>query len=262
MPDLKITFFQASLEWENISGNLARFSKKLEGVREETDLIVLPEMFNTGFSMRAAALAEPMEGYSMAWMAEWAKKKDCPLAGSLIIEERKQYFNRFIWMSPDGSFVYYDKRHLFRMAGEDRYFSAGNQRLVVEHRGWRFCPLVCYDLRFPVWSRNKNDYDVLIFVANWPESRRTAWKVLLQARAVENQAYVIGVNRVGEDGSGNSYAGDSAVYSPAGELISRTAPFEEKAETVTLSRIELDTLREKFAVKLDADRFEILPDEP
>lgn len=262
MPDLSnnigITLIQSSLRWENPAANLERFSEKLDAVKQPADLVVLPEMFTTGFTMNAAALAEPMEGPSMGWMADRAEVMGCSLAGSMIIREDGRFYNRMIWMNPDGSYVFYDKRHLFRMADEHNHYSSGDKRVVVSFKGWRFCLQICYDLRFPVWSRNRGDYDALIYVANWPQARSQAWISLLQARAIENQAYVIGVNRVGEDGTGKSYSGDSAVRDPRGKLMSGIKAGREAAETVTLDLESLHSFRTKFAVLRDADPFNIL----
>jgi len=258
MSDLNVTLIQFPILWENQAANIRRISKKLETIRERTDLVVLPEMFTTGFSMNAAALAEPMEGPSMEWMADRAGEMGCQLTGSLIISDGRRFFNRMIWMRPDGTYAYYDKRHLFRMADEHKHYSAGEQRVVVLLGRWRFCLQICYDLRFPVWSRNRGDYDALIYVANWPQLRSSAWTALLQARAIENQAYVIGVNRVGEDGTGKSYSGDSAVRGPMGELLSRFETGREAVETIPISLEALHSFREKFAVLQDADPFDIL----
>ena len=258
MPDLNVSLMQVSIFWENQAANISHISKKLETIQEKTDLVVLPEMFTTGFSMNAAALAEPMEGPSMEWMAGRAVKMGCPLTGSLIIREDNHFFNRMIWMRPDGTYSFYDKRHLFRMADEHKHYSAGEKRVIVLLGRWRFCLQICYDLRFPVWSRNRGDYDALIYVANWPQPRNNAWTALLQARAIENQAYVIGLNRVGEDGTGKSYSGDSAVWSPRGELLSRFETGREAVGTIPISLEGLNSFREKFAVLQDVDLFDIL----
>ena len=267
MNDLKVTIVQSLLHWENIDLNLEMFSKKLALLNEPCDLIILPEMFNTGFTMRSKELAEPPGGKTMQWMAQQAKEKKSVIAGSLIVKENNDYFNRLIWMLPDGSYKVYDKRHLFRMAGEHENFSAGQQRIIVNLKGWNICPLVCYDLRFPVWSRNKNqsknrisdepEYDCLIYLANWPERRSYAWKTLLQARAIENQCYLIGVNRIGIDGKDILYSGDSAVIDPKGTIISTTKPHEESMETVSLSYQDLMDFRKAFPVGLDGDDFEM-----
>ena len=223
----------------------------------KTDLIILPEMFTTGFSMQPEKLAEDMNGTTIRWMSLKSQEWNCIITGSLIIKEKGKYLNRLIWMAPDGNFQYYDKRHLFRMGEEHDHYTAGDIKLITKFRGWGFRPLICYDLRFPVWSRNRSDYNVLIYIANWPESRREVWKSLLVARALENQAYVIGVNRIGSDGRNISYSGDSMLVDSRGQIISETEPYEESAETVRISLDELMEFREKFPVYLDADEFVI-----
>lgn len=257
MQDLRVTLVQTSLFWEDIEKNLEMFSQKLSGFRGQTDLIVLPEMFNTGFSMNAGPLAEKMRGRSTQWLSETAETLGCDVVGSLIIEEKGLNFNRLVWMRPDSSYVFYDKRHLFRMMDEHKPFQAGKERQIVELKGWRICPLICYDLRFPVWSRNRGDYDTLIYIANWPEARRHAWSSLLVARAIENQAYVIGVNRVGRDGNRISFSGDSVVVDSRGEALSLLQSYDERIETVSLSFRDLLDFRNKFQVSLDADEFSL-----
>jgi omega-amidase len=257
MQTLTITLLQTSLHWHDREANLAMFSKKLSILNQPTDLIVLPEMFTTGFSMDAAAFAEQMEGPVPDWMRQSAEQHQAVVTGSVIVEEAGKYYNRLLWMRPDGSCDQYDKKHLFRMAGEDGVYTAGQQKLVVELKGWNICPLVCYDLRFPVWSRNvRNQYDLLLYVANWPEARAQAWRILLQARAIENLAYCVGVNRVGQDGNGIAYAGDSMVVDPKGQVL-LSASRLECLPTLTLSRQDLVQFREKFPAHLDADGFEI-----
>lgn len=267
MQELAITIIQSELHWENIDKNLEMFSGKIAAVSETTDLVVLPEMFNTGFTMNARKLAEKIPGKTFQWMAQEAKEKKCVITGSCIIEENGNYFNRLIWMPPDGAYKTYDKRHLFRMANEQNYYTAGNKKIIVELKGWKICPLVCYDLRFPVWSRNKKaagdsgrsqpEYDVLIYVANWPERRSHPWKTLLLARAIENQCYAVGVNRVGNDGNNVYHSGDSAVINAKGEVISKTRSKEESVETAKLSWKELEDFRKSFPVVMDADDFEV-----
>ncbi len=266
MNDLKITIIQTNLFWENVDENLAMFSKKISSISEQTDLIVLPEMFSTGFTMNNKVVAETMKGKSIQWMKNLAKEKKCVITGSLILEDKKKYYNRLVWMLPNGNFKTYDKRHLFRYAGEEKQYTAGSKKLIVKLKGWKINPLVCYDLRFPVWSRNqltgkkatsKNAYDVQLFVANWPERRNHAWKTLLLARAMENQSYVVGVNRVGDDGNTIYHSGDSAVINFKGEIISKTKPHIESIETVTLSRKELDNWRSSFPAWMDADKFKV-----
>ncbi|GIV34095.1 MAG: hydrolase [Chitinophagales bacterium] len=256
MQDLKVTLIQTSLYWENAEANLQQYAHLISQLQEETHLIVLPEMFSTGFSMRAAGLAEPMDGKTMQWMRQQAAAARAVITGSLIIRENNHYYNRLVWMRPDGSFACYDKRHMFRMANEDQHFTPGKSRLIVTLHGWRFCPQVCYDLRFPVWNRNRNDYDAFIIVANWPERRNFAWKHLLQARAIENQAYVIGVNRIGTDGNGVYHSGDSALIDPLGEVVYTEAdtPF---VKTLLLSAERLHYVRTKMPFLQDADDFEI-----
>lgn len=259
MNDLKVTLIQSSLFWENKQKNLEQFSKKINDIKEATDLIVLPEMFSTGFSMKPEKLAETMKGETVAWMKEAAKKKNCVVAGSFICEENGRYYNRLLWMNPDGSYVKYDKRHLFSMGDEHNHYAAGEEKIIVELKGWKICPLICYDLRFPVWARNTKDasYDALIYVANWPERRAYPWKTLLLARAIENQCYVIGVNRVGADGNDITHSGDSAVIDAKGEIISKTKPNEEATETVSLSYSDLQEFRKQFPAILDADQFAV-----
>jgi predicted amidohydrolase len=283
MKDLKITIVQSNLHWENIDSNLKMFSEKIFSLKEETDLIVLPEMFSTGFTMNNKPLAEKKDEKTFTWMKKMAKEKNCVLTGSVIIEENGKYFNRLIWMRADGTFETYDKRHLFRYANEQDYYTAGNKKLVVDLNGWKICPMVCYDLRFPVWIRNcispaplsSNDraksegwerisgvegeaeYDVLLFVANWPERRNHPWKTLLMARAMENQCYVVGVNRIGNDGNAIYHSGDSAAINFKGEIISKIKPHEESVETVTLSRKELEDWRKNFPAWMDADPFTV-----
>ncbi|MFI5163657.1 MAG: nitrilase family protein [Bacteroidia bacterium] len=278
MQDLKVTIIQANLHWENIEANLKMFSEKFFSIKEETDLIILPEMFSTGFTMNNKAVAETMRGKTFEWMKKMAKEKRCVVTGSIIIEENGNYFNRLIWMRADGSFETYDKRHLFRYANEQDHYSAGNKKLIVELNGWKICPLICYDLRFPVWIRNDNPsptlpqkegvsplegeikrgwYDVLLFVANWPERRNHPWKTLLMARAMENQCYVVGVNRIGNDGNTIYHSGDSAVINFKGEIISKTPAHEESVETITISKKELDEWRKTFPAWMDADKFTV-----
>lgn len=266
MKDINVTIIQVPLAWEDKERNLELFSQKIESIKERTDLIVLPEMFNSGFTMNTADIPETMEGNTVKWLNDIAIKKKVVICGSLIIEENGEFYNRFIWAQPDGIIFKYDKRHLFRMAGEHHHFAAGKQELIINYHNWNFKPLVCYDLRFPVWSRNKRQrrdtsfipsYDCLVYVANWPERRSYAWKNLLIARAIENQCYVIGVNRIGNDGNDISYSGDSCIINPKGEVISAISAHEEKTETVSLSFSELAEFRKAFPVIEDADDFEI-----
>ena len=221
MQTLAVSIIQSALFWEDKSRNLAMLEQKIMAITEKTNLVVLPEMFSTGFSMKPALLAETMEGETIAWMKRIAISKKIILTGSIIIEEGGKYFNRLIWMLPNGTWGSYDKRHLFAFAGEDKHYTAGKKRLVTSVNGWRVHLQICYDLRFPVWARQQSDetpeYDLLIYVANWPERRNHAWKTLLIARAIENQCYVIGVNRVGEDGNQIAHSGDSMIIDPLGD---------------------------------------------
>lgn len=259
MSDLKLTLIQTNLHWEDKEKNLEMFSEKISSIREETDVIILPEMFSTGFTMNAVKLAESMDGISVKWMQALAIKKNCVITGSLIIKEGDKYFNRLIWMSSDG-FEYYDKRHLFSYAGEDKTYGKGKNKIIITLKGWQILPLVCYDLRFPLWSRRnkKNDYDLLIYVANWPERRIYAWKQLLIARAIENQCYVAGVNRTGNDGNDIFHSGESAIINFKGENIISVNTKEDFIFTYTLSKDTLDNFRKQFAFFQDGDDFEIV----
>lgn len=255
MEPIKITIFQAYLFWENVEKNLKNLALRLSGLREKTDLILLPEMFNTGFTMNVEKCAETMNGQTMHWMYEHAKAYDCVVAGSLIIVEDGKYYNRFVWMSPDGTSTHYDKRHLFGMAGEDKVFTAGNNRVIFNLKGWRVCPLTCYDLRFPVWSRNLGEaYDLLVYTASWPDKRSAHWRALIPARAIENQAYVIGVNRVGYDGNETYFSGGSMCISPLGDVV-YYKPEDEDLYTFTLNPDDLVGARENYPFLKDADNF-------
>ena len=258
MQNLTISIIQSDLVWEDVAANLKAFTKKIKAVKQ-SDLIVLPETFSTAFSMNSEHLAEPMNGKTMTWMATMAKEKNTVLAGSAILRENDHIFNRFIWMRPDGSFDKYDKRHLFRMGDEHNHFTAGSERLIVELKGWKICPQICYDLRFPVWSRNKKqEYDLLLYIANWPEVRIPAWEKLLYARAIENQCYVAGVNRIGIDGNGVNCSGNSMLIDSKGDLIWKAKDLEEETKTVKVSLDDLNGFRKKFPVGMDADEFEVI----
>ena len=256
MQDLKISLIQTSLNWQDAEANRNHFGRLIADCETPTDLIVLPEMFTTGFTMEAAENAEKMEGDSVAWMKDVAGNHNVTICGSLIIEEDGRFYNRLIWMSPDGHHQHYDKRHLFRMASEDEHYAPGTRRLIVELNDWKICPLICYDLRFPVWSRGINAFDLMIYVANWPAARRSAWKMLLPARAIENQCYALGVNRIGEDGNGRRYSGDSAAHDYFGNSMIDTGE-RDCTETVHLNGDALQRYRQKFPAYLDADSFEI-----
>ncbi len=255
--ELNVSIIQTSLFWEDKSKNLDHFTQKINELPKGAEFVILPEMFTTGFSMNPENHAENMDGSSVNWMLETAGEHNIVLSGSLIIKDEGNYFNRSVTAFPDGRVYSYDKRHLFRMGEENKHYTAGNTRLIFSYKNWRIFPLTCYDLRFPVWSRNRGDYDLVFYVANWPEPRRHVWKNLLIARALENQVYVIGVNRIGSDGQGLNYAGDSTVIDPKGRIISSIEPYEEATETVTISLSELNNFREKFPVGKDADEFEL-----
>jgi omega-amidase len=265
---LIITGIQTKLQWEDKKANLNMLEEKIFSIKEKTEIVILPEMFSTGFSMQPEKLAETMEGETVQWMKRIAEEKKIILTGSMIIKSEDHYFNRLVWMLPNGKYGSYDKRHRFAFAGEDKKFTAGTKRLIASAKGWKINLLVCYDLRFPVWSRQTlsspggevemvSEYDVLIYVANWPERRNHAWKTLLQARAIENQCYVVGVNRTGNDGNDIHYSGDSMVIDPLGEVLYHKKE-EEDIFTITLDKTHLQSIREKFPFWKDADEFEII----
>ena len=257
MDNLKITIYQGYLFWENIDKNLQNISLRLSGIREKTNLIILPEMFNTGFTMNAETLGEEMEGKTMQWMHKTAQKYDCVVTGTLIIKEAGKFYNRLIWMRQDGTHEHYDKRHLFALGKEHNTYTAGTKKLIVELNGWKVCPMICYDLRFPVWLRNVDeDYDLLMIVANWPEKRALHWRTLIPARAVENQSYVIGVNRVGHDGNEVYHSGDSTCIDPNGNVVYYKRD-EEDVYTFSVIGDEVKKARRALPFLKDADRFEI-----
>lgn len=263
---LTLTIIQTDLHWEDKKANLAQLEKKINSIQGKTEVVLLPEMFSTGFSMKPETLAETMDGETVSWMKRVAAEKKIILAGSVIIGQAianglTNYHNRLIWMLPNGQYGVYDKRHLFAFAEEDQHYTPGSKRLIASVKGWKINLLVCYDLRFPVWARQASsaeqpEYDLLVYVANWPEKRVHAWKTLLQARAIENQSYVIGVNRVGEDGKGIRYSGESMVVDPLGEVL-YTKKDEEDIFTITLDRAHLEVVREKFPFWKDADHFNV-----
>jgi len=261
MQDLRITLVQSSLVWEDISANLKHFEDWLMKENPSTDLILLPEMFSTGFSMQPESCAEAMDGQAIKWMASQADKFQCAIGGSLLIKEAGKFVNRFIWMLPDGNFQHYDKAHLFRYGGEHLKFTSGKNKTIINYKGWKISPLICYDLRFPVWSKNRwneataFDYDLLIYVANWPERRSFAWKSLLTARAIENQCYLAAVNRCGIDGNGIAHSGDSVILDPMGQKISTIQAHEKHMETILIDYSLLSELRNQFQVWQDWDTF-------
>ena len=253
---LHTTLVQAALHWEDKEANRQQLAGKLSTLSVQTDLVVLPEMFTTGFTMNPQLLAEPTEGPTFEWMAGQAGRLGAVVAGSFIVEEDGIYFNRLLWVRPDGSYEKYDKRHLFTLAGEQEHYAPGHHRLIVELNGWKILPLICYDLRFPVWARNVEQYDLLIYVANWPEMRRQAWRTLLAARAIENQSFTLGVNRVGNDGNGFPYTGNSSAFDFAGEELLHASNVEGLF-TLQLSYDEQQAFRKKLPFLSDQDRFEI-----
>jgi predicted amidohydrolase len=269
MSFLTITLIQSDLRWEDKEANLQMFSEKIGNITGKTEVVILPEMFSTGFSMKPEMLAEKMDGETIQWMKKISASKKIILTGSLIIEEEGKYFNRLVWMLPTGEYGYYDKRHLFAFAKEDQHFTAGSRKLIASVNGWKINLQVCYDLRFPVWTRQapipqENNapalqdlqYDLAVFVASWPEKRINAWKTLLQARAIENQCYVVGVNRVGDDGNGIHYTGDSMIVDPLGTVLYQKTN-EEDIFTFALDKEKLTEVREKLPFWKEADYFKL-----
>jgi predicted amidohydrolase len=256
MQNLTVSLIQDSLHWQDPAANREKFGAIIGSV-SESDLILLPEMFTTGFAQESAKLAESMQGETVRWMLSLAQQHHVHIAGSLVIKEDEQVFNRLVWAKLDGTYQVYNKRHLFSFAGEDKVYQAGSERIIIDCNGWRVCPQVCYDLRFPVWSRNRNDYDVLIYVANWPKVRVSHWSQLLVARAIENLAYVVGVNRIGEDGNGFAHNGQSIALDPKGKPLVEPGS-KAGCYTVTLDYEELLRYRKKFGALEDGDEFEIV----
>ncbi len=261
---INVTVVQAPIAWADKKANLAYFDKILNPLTGKTDLVVLPEMFATGFITDPGETAEAMNGLVMEWMSARASDLNCVITGSITIKEKGKFYNRLVWMRPDGSYETADKRHLFRMGNEHLRFSAGTKPLITELKGWKVKPLVCYDLRFPVWSKNrysdgKYEYDLLIYVANWPASRSYVWKSLLMARAIENMAYCVGVNRIGEDGHGLPHSGDSVVLDFKGREVVKAPAGEAFLKTIALDYEQLQDFRDRFAVGPDWDLFEIRP---
>ena len=241
--------------WENPSQNRLNFLNKIDSITQPVDIIVLPEMFTSGFTMNPKDVAETMQGETVSWMKSIASKKQAAITGSLIIKENDNYYNRLLFVHPNGEINSYDKRHTFTLAGEDKVYTAGTKKLIVAFKGWSICPLICYDLRFPVWARNTENYEVLIYVANWPKPRVNAWDALLKARAIENMSYCIGVNRVGLDANNHEYSGHSAAYDVLGNRLD-TTPFDKEAMSiVTLDKTELENYRNKLNFLNDKDEF-------
>jgi predicted amidohydrolase len=253
---MKIALMQSSIVWENPEANKKYFETEINTVSTAVDLIVLPEMFTTGFTMSPIAIAETMQGETVLWMQSLAKAKNAAITGSVVIEENANFYNRMLFVFPSGEIQHYDKRHLFTLAGEDKVYTRGTQKLIVDYLGWKICPLVCYDLRFPVFSRNTEDYDLLLYVASWPKTRINAWDTLIKARAIENMSYVIGVNRVGEDYNGYQYTGHSQLVDYLGEYL--IEPKEaEGILLATLDKAKMIEVRKRLDFLSDKDFFEI-----
>jgi omega-amidase len=254
---MKVALVQTSLSWENPMENRSHLLQKISGFMQDVDLIVLPEMFASGFTMNPKAVAETMQGETVLWLQHLAKAKNAAITGSLVIEENGNYYNRLLFVYPTGEIKSYDKRHLFTLAGEDKFYTAGKEKLIVEYKGFKICPLVCYDLRFPVFARNTEDYDLLLYVANWPKLRINAWDILLKARAVENMCYTIGVNRIGSDANNHDYVGHSQAVDFLGNYLIEP----QEAEGVFIVELDKEKLlesRSKLAFLNDKDSFEII----
>lgn len=255
MQDLTLTLIQPDMLWQSPTENRQMYAALMDRYATQTELVVLPEMFSTGFTMDSRTAAEPMGGVTCQWLQQQAQDRGIAICGSIAVTENGEFYNRMIWTYPDGRQVHYDKRHLFRMAGEHERYQAGSERVVVEYKGWQILLQVCYDLRFPVFSRSRNDYDLALYVANWPAARRQPWRKLLQARAIENLCYVAGVNRVGSDANGHDYSGDSMLVDFKGDLLVDHPPGEVFCETYSLSAADLADFKEKFPAWMDSDQF-------
>lgn len=253
---MKVALVQSSLDWENPTENRSHLAQKITGFMEDVDLIVLPEMFSSGFTMDPKAVAETMQGETISWLQHLAKAKNCAITGSLVIEENGNYYNRLVFVFPNGDIQAYDKRHLFTLAGEDKVYTAGTKKLIVEYKGFKICPLICYDLRFPVFARNVENYDLLIYVANWPKPRVNAWDILLKARAVENMCYTIGVNRIGTDANNHEYVGHSQAVDFLGNYLVEPKQ-NEGVFIVELDKEKLLETRSKLSFLDDKDTFVI-----
>ncbi|MEZ4797154.1 MAG: amidohydrolase [Flavobacteriaceae bacterium] len=252
---LKVAIIQSDLVWENPEQNRINFTKKIKEIKQPVDVIVLPEMFTSGFTMNPEHVFETMNGTTLAWMIETSKKTDSAICGSLVISENNNFYNRFVFVTPNGHIEQYDKRHTFTLAGEHKVYKAGNKRLTINYKGWKILPQVCYDLRFPVWARNTDDYDAMIYVANWPKPRVNAWDALLKARAIENMSYCIGVNRVGFDVNDHEYVGHSAIYDGLGECVTNIKHNTEQTEVAILDKNHIKAIRQKLKFLDDRDTF-------
>lgn len=255
---LKIALIQSDLVWEKPKQNRANFTRKIENIFEKVDLIVLPEMFTTGFTMNAEKVAESMDGETVSWMQAMAKKMNAAIVGSLVIKENSNYYNRLLFVEPSGCISIYNKRHTFTLVGEDKIYTAGTKKVIIRYKGWKICPLICYDLRFPVWARNTEGYDLLLYVANWPKPRVSAWDNLLKARAIENMSYCIGINRVGVDGVNSEYSGHSACYDVLGNEITSFEASIEQTKIITLGKRHIEAYRNKLKFLDDRDSFNLI----
>lgn len=255
---LSVAIIQTSLVWENPIENRRLLNTKVDAIKDSIDLIVFPEMFTSGFTMNAIEVAETMTGETITWLKQKAKEKQAVIIGSMVISESDNYYNRLICVEPSGSITHYDKRHTFTLAGEHKVYTAGTDKVIFKYKDWKICPLVCYDLRFPVWARNSEDYDLLLYVANWPEVRVGAWDALLKARAIENMSYCIGVNRVGLDGNNYQYSGHSAAYNVLGDRIDEIPENKEATEVVVLEKEHIKKYREKLNFLNDRDDFNLI----
>lgn len=258
MEQLKLSIIQTELSWENREANLNSFSEKIDGIDEDSDLILLPEMFSTGFSMVPEPIADEPEGQTLSWMQSHAKAKDAAVSGSFIVKDKDSYYNRLYFVFPDGTFETYDKRHRFSFSGEHKRYSAGKEKLIVYYKDWKICPLICYDLRFPVWARNVEAYDLLFYIANWPQARIEQWDAMLKSRSIENLCYTVGVNRVGSDPNNNDYNGHSGAYDPLGKFMLDNQYNSDTILNFTLSKSHLKETRHKFRFLDDKDLFKIL----
>lgn len=252
---LKIACIQSDIVWENPKVNIENYSSLIDTLPKDIDLVILPEMFSTGFSMNPSQCFETMDGASVTWMKQLASEKNIAIMGSLVIKEESRFYNRFIFVHPDGKLEFYDKRHLFTLVGENKIYTAGSRKTIINYLGWKICLMICYDLRFPVWSRNDIEYDLLVYVANWPEKRISAWDTLLKARAIENMCYTIGVNRVGVDANKYNYVGHTQVIDSLGNIIANSDLDNETIVETTLDKSALNTIRDKFLFLKDKDSF-------
>lgn len=257
MQTFRLTLCQSYLIWENPEANMNAFEKHFESIDRETDIIILPEMFTTGFSMNPEKTAKQWQNKTIEWLKKIAQKYQTAICGSIMADHENGYVNRFVWVDENENVQFYDKRHLFQMGGEHEVYLPGNKQIIISYKGWKIAPFICYDLRFPVWSRNRDDYDLAIYVANWPAARSLVWEKLLMARAIENQCYVAGVNRVGTDGRDIFYEGNSLMINARGEIISDFKKEKEELHSFEIDKEELLDFRKKFPVFDDADDFEI-----